>query len=247
MINRSRSALALSLATILVAACGGAASPSPVVTGNAPTSPASAAPSTPAVTPTGGESEPPAGGPDLDLGAAAAALEEIDSYRLTMSVGGAAASTVEATIVRQPEPAQQLAITSGGSTQNIILIGDQAWLDAGNGTYQSVPSQMVAGMARAFDPVLLLGSFSNPALAGGLETVGPEDRNGVSTTHYRLDPDSPAGQAAGLPDGAAMDLWLADEGYLVAFEGTSLDPSMSSIRFEISNVNDPTNSVEAPG
>jgi hypothetical protein len=246
MFNRTRSVLALTLAGVVLAACGGAASPSPAATAPAvpaaTEAPSGTAASAPSIAP--GASS---GAPGIDLGAAAQALESIDSYRLTMTLEGATATTIQATVVRQPEPAQQLSITSGGSTQNIILIDQQAWLDPGTGTYAPVPAELASGMSQAFDPVLLLGTFSNPLLRVGLEEIGREDRNGVSATHYRLDPDGPAGQAAGLPEGATMDLWLADEGHMVAFEATNIDPATPGIRFDITNVNDPANRVEAPG
>jgi len=246
MLTRTRSILALLLVAVLLAACGGAASPSPAASGPTPVPPSE--PASPANgTPTAGATDEPSGGADVDLGDAARALEGIDSYRVAMTIEGASDATVAATVIRQPEPAQQFSISSGASTQNIIVIGSQAWLDPGTGSYQPVPGEMAAGLSQAFDPVVLIGGFSNPLLQTGLETVGQEERNGVQTTHYRLDPESLAGQMASLPPDAAMDLWLAEAGYLVAFEASNLDPTTTLVRMDITNINDPANQVDAPG
>ena len=249
MINRTASLLAMLLVAVLLAACDGAASPTPATTGA--TSPSPTAAATPSEAPTEAPTSAAATdgtgfGPDIDLGAAAAALEGIDSYRISMTTEGAGSVAVEAVVVRSPQAAQQYTITVGPSSQRLILIGEQAWMDPGTGTYAPVPAEVAAGLSSSFDPAVLVGSFNNPMLRMGLESVGRETRNGVETSHYRLDATSPVGQMASLQPGAEMDLWLADEGYLVAFEARGMDPSVPLIRMDVTHINDPTNIVEAP-
>lgn len=242
--TRTIPTLAASLAVVLaVAACGGGSTP-------APSSGASGAPSTePSAEPSTGASaqpsaEPSSGGasaaPSIDVGGAAAALEDIDSYRMKISSD---AGTFEALVIRKPEPAaREITITNGTDVTKMIIIGEQAWLAEGDGGYTEVPAAMVGGLTGMFDPLLLVGVAEG--WGSGWALVGTEEKNGVQARHLRIDDSTIGAAIAGFPAGAAVDIWVAEDGYLVAWESTGLGADTT---IDISNVNDPANKVEAPG
>ena len=104
---------------------------------------------------------------------------------------------------------------------------------------------MVTGLIGAFDPLLMLGAFANGNIGAIAKDLGTEQKNGVNAHHYRVDAASSlVGAFASLPAGAAIDFWVADEGYLVgyAFSGTGIE----GLSIDITNVNDPANKVERP-
>lgn len=247
LLRRALPSALVAVVVLTLAACGAASSPTPSVASptDEPSSPSASAPSTPAATDADpGTSDEPSM-PEIDLEAAAEALEGIDSYKLSIVTEGAASSTIEAVIVRSPEPAQHFTSTTGGVTTEIIIVGDQAWAGAA-GVYSPIPLATVSGMTSAFDPALMIGGIGQPGLASALQAVGEEDRNGVPTTHYRLDENSPGAGLASFPPGAAFDLWIADEGYLVALEATGLAGQLTMLRIDVTDINSPENVVEAP-
>jgi hypothetical protein len=237
---------ALVLATLLsfalaVAACGSSSTPAPSGAASAEpsamASPASAAPSS-----AGASAEPSSAGasaaPSLDVTGAAEALQNIDSYKMTITSD---AGSFEAVVIRQPEPAREITITDGSTTTRIVIIGDQAWLDDGSGSYTNVPAAMVGAFTGMFDPLLLVGAAD--AWSSGWALVGTEDKNGVQARHLHVDATTLGAAVAGFPPGATVDIWVAEAGYLVAWETTGLGADSS---IQISNVNDPANKVEAP-
>ncbi len=240
-----RLAAVLAGLVLILAACGGGASPSPSAPASAspPASP-SAAPSV-EPSPSASEGALPSV-PDIDLDAAAQALENVDSYRLRMAIEGANAATIEATIIRRPELAQDVVITTGESSQHLVIVGDQAWIDPGNGTLVPVPLSTVQGMATLFDPVVLASGLNQPGVIEALDEVGTEEKNGVPTTHYHLDGQSPTGQLASLPPGSTFDVWIAEDGYMVSMVAVGIDATTPSVSMDVSNINDPANVVEAP-
>jgi hypothetical protein len=234
------------LAAMLIAACGGSSSPSPAATGTPPASAAATPTAEPTEEPTEEPTAAPTQGGGIDLGAAAEALEGIDSYKISMTIEGATDATVSAIIVRDPELAQDITVGSAGVEQRIIIIGEDAWMDAGTGSFTEVPASVAGGLSSAFDPVTLLGAFNQPAVAAAMENLGQEERNGVQTTHFRLNEDSPGAALASIPPGGSMDVWLAEEGYLVAMEASNLNETTTLVRMDITDVNSPENVVEAP-
>jgi hypothetical protein len=244
MANRSRLLVILGTVVLVLSACG--PTPSPTASVGASPSASVGVPSAESSTPPASEGALPSV-PEIDLDAAAQALADVDSYRLQVQIEGRGAATVAATVVREPELAQDIEITNSQGTQHIILIGDQAWVDAtGTGTFLPVPASAVQALTSAFDPVLLAGGFSQPGVLSGLETVGAEDKNGVPTTHYHLDGSSPMGQAASIPPDGVFDVWVAQEGYLVSLTATGVDPNTPRVQMDVTNINDPANVVEAP-
>lgn len=75
--------------------------------------------------------------------------------------------------------------------------------------------------------------------------MGTEQKNGISSKHYHIDLSTLVGGFSGVPAGASIDIWIADEGYLVAWEskgsGTGADTSI-----QVTGVDDPANKVERP-
>ena len=143
----------------------------------------------------------------------------------------------------------RIPIESAGQTTRIVVIGDEAWLSAGGSDLMPAPGTFAQQTAESFDLLPLMSQFPE-GFEAMMETVGPEERNGVATTHYHVDADSPAGQLASIPPGGSFDVWLADAGYVVALEASGVgtgDNALDSFSLDITNVNDPANTVERPG
>ena len=99
-------------------------------------------------------------------------------------------------------------------------------------------------MFAAFDPTMMVGMFSGPEWAQSSLDKGAEEKNGVSTHHYLIDSTTAVGGFSGVPAGASINLWIADEGYLVALESTGMGTGDLSI--QVTGVDDPANKVERP-
>jgi hypothetical protein len=134
----------------------------------------------------------------------------------------------------------------GAPSQRFVIIGDDVWTaDSPSGDLQAVPSEMASAMLLAFDPTLLLGAFASADFANVGAALGTEDKNGVQATHVRIDPTTAAGFAAAMPPGSSIDLWVAEAGYLVAWEMSGFEEGQD-ISIQVTNVNDPANKVERP-
>jgi hypothetical protein len=72
-----------------------------------------------------------------------------------------------------------------------------------------------------------------------------EEKNGVQAHHVRIDSTSLLGATGAMPAGSAIDIWVADAGYLVGWEMTGF-PDNADFVIEVTNVNDPSNTVEKP-
>jgi hypothetical protein len=225
--------------TLALAACGGgttgtasAGAPEPGASTEPTTAPESTAP----------ESAAPSSAvaiPSFDLSGLVANLENIDSYRLTITADGEEQYT--GIVVTKPELARDV-IVSG---QRIVMIGDEVWIGT-PGEDDLAPAP--AGMAQAFlsmvDPVMLVGAFATPGAMTGATSVGSEDKNGVPSQHYRIDAGSLIGTMASMPPGSAIDVWIADDGYLVSLSVTGM--AEGDFALDVTDVNDPANVVERP-
>jgi hypothetical protein len=242
MIRLTRAAAALLPIALLVAACG-ASTTSGAPSGSAGASSPAAQPSTPAAaspSTAGEESTPPIGAiPSFDVSQVLAGLSKVDSYKETITVDGK--EVYSATVVTKPTLARS--ISTGGST--IVIIGDKAWMSQDGTTFQSVPASMVTPMIGAFDPSLMIGAFGSAAWPPPATDMGAEQKNGVSAHHYRIDSTSPNAALLALPAGATIDVWIADDDYLVAVETTGFAGS-KNVQIEITNVDDPANKVDEP-
>jgi hypothetical protein len=237
-------ALLLFAFAFVVAACGGATtSGAPSGSSGAGTSAApQAATPTPAATNGGQPSTAPsiAAFPSFDIGQLAAGLENVDSYRVSITVDGT--EQYSGVVVTKPVLAREVTIAGG---TKILVIGQEAWLAEDGGAYKQAPSQLVSAMVAGFDPTLMVAAFSGPQWAQSSLDIGDEQKNGVSATHYKIDSTTLVGGFAGVPPGAEINLWIADEGYLVAWESTGF-AGTGSFSIQVTNVDDPANKVERP-
>jgi hypothetical protein len=253
MLDLRRATVVAALLTTIAltaAACGGstAATPTPTST---PVSGTEATP-TPA---TGSEATPtPAGGaeatpvvplPTFDLSALTGGLPGVDSYRTETSVGGV--KQYESVVVKNPVLSKAITIYDSGTvSQRLVVIGDEAWAaDGTDGAFEAVPSQLASSMLLAFDPALMLGGFAGVDWAQAASNLGTEQKNGIQAHHVRIDSTSFVGAAAAMPPGAAIDVWVADAGYLVAWEMSGF-PEDANFSIQVTGVNDPANKVERP-
>ncbi|HYH91517.1 MAG TPA: hypothetical protein VD763_00035 [Candidatus Saccharimonadales bacterium] len=228
--RRVGSLAALSIAGLLLVACGGA-------TATTPPDGASPAPTT------AGEVTPPPVGalPSFDLGGLVQSLDGVDSYRVSISVDGAEA--YRGVVVTKPVLSRDVTIVDGTEETRLVVVGDEAWMGKGD-ALQPVPAELAGGMLAAFDPTLLVAAFSTPGAMTGAADLGTEEKNGVQAKHFQIDSTSFVGALASLPPGAKIDLWVAEAGYLVSLETTGV--AGGGFGIDVSGVNDPANVVERP-
>ncbi len=223
-------------ASALVAACGGAA---------ATTTPGAATPTPTA--PAGGEAipTPPEGAlpslgaiPSFDLSQLASGLENHDSYKASLSIGGT--PSYETTVVTKPVVSRDIKLKDG---THLVVVGDEAWAGQGDGPLQSMPTALATQLYAAFDPTVLFKGFSGPEWAASAVDKGTEQKNGQNTHHYHIDSTTAANGFSGIPAGASVDTWIADEGYLVSLVATGFGQDLD---IEVTNIDDPANKVEKP-
>lgn len=195
---------------------------------------------------------------------AAEALADLRSYRVTVSTRGLVPATtpggpvtMTSTLLQGEHPAATFTMTGvdgfeGGRLQAIV-IGDEAWLREGSGSWHKSP-----GGAADFDaafttmsPAELVAGFD--VLSPALATVAIERRNGQRAEHLRAEASDDVVAAAGLTTGS-IDLWRATSGgALVAlrvdgtWEGDDGLPTRVVLRVDVSHVDDPANRVVPPG
>jgi len=249
---------ALLLTTLLVvAACGGSTATTPAVgmTGN-PTSGGA-----------GPTSNPLVSGSDLGLNGAEAAFANITSYKFSMTLaggtfgsslsalgGGAGASgdaafTMTGTIVEGANPAAD--ITMGSMHE--IEVGGFDYIDMGTGSFIKTATTAGSGLASSFSPSTMFSSMVDASTYDGYTKVGSETKNGVMTDHYQANQTilGQYGTMAGVTGATwSADVWVAQNGgYPVSMNITAkaADSSVAyQVLFDITNVNDSSNSVTAP-
>ena len=134
-------------------------------------------------------------------------------------------------------------ITISGGTR-IVVIGNEAWTAQGSEPLKSVPAQLAITMFSGFDPSLLVGAFASPQWMQSALDKGTEQKNGVNA-HHLIDSTTLVGGLSGLPAGASINFWIADEGYLVAWESKGVG-SAGDTSIEVTGVDDPANKVDRP-
>jgi hypothetical protein len=234
----------LILTTFIAAACGGSAATTlPDGAEPTPVPPDAVVTPTP-VTPDGVEVTPeiPAGAiPSFDISGLVAGLDNVDSYRVSVTSDGE--ETFAATVVTKPTLSRR--VTAGGTT--FIVIGSDTWISEDGTTFQKDTTGFAGTMLQAFDPSLYIAAFASPAWTQSALSVGTEDKNGVSATHYRIDSSTLVGGLANVPADAVIDLWIAnDSGILVAWESTGFGGDEGNFAIQVTNIDDPANTVEAP-
>jgi hypothetical protein len=181
--------------------------------------------------------------PSFDL-AGLGAIAGLDSYQSSFTAGG----VLQYKTITVTKPVLSKDITQfsadGKVATRIIVVGDKAWSAQGaDGKFSPIPAAMSASLLAAFDPATLLGGYASYDWAHASSDKGLEQKNGIQARHLRLDATSPG--AAFLPAGASIDVWVADAGYLVAWEMSGFGANQD-VSIEVTNINDPANKVETP-
>jgi hypothetical protein len=196
------------------------------------------------------------------LSGAAGAFSSINNYKFSMTLaGGTWGSTLSAlggkagdkgftisgVVVVKPEEASD--VTMSGF--HIIEVGGFQYMDMGTGSYIKTASTG-SSMASAFSPSKMFSNYVGGS-AEGYNKVGSENKNGVDTDHYQASASALAGYSslAGVADATwTVDTWVAKNGgypVSLAMVATASDNSIAfQILFDVTNVNDPANTVTAP-
>lgn len=245
--------LMIAAVTLAAAACSSS-------TGTAsPAASATATPTGPAATSQTGSSDS-----GSVLGGAAANLANLTSYKFKMTVAGgdfgqtlsllgvadatgAAPVNVTGTIVTNPAKAD-IHVAS----IHIVEVDGYDYMDAGLGGF--VKTQMTdKGWAVAVSPATMFTSSIGASTAGNFLKVDSGNKNGVNADHYQASSGAFDEQASILGISGATwsgDVWIAaDGGYPVsaAIVAKVTDGSVAyEMTFDLSNINDPANSVVAP-
>jgi len=254
MFDPRRAAMSAALllgVAMVVTACGGAAATAPAGATAAPgeTAAESTAPESTVASEEPATTEPAEASvgalPTFDLSALTGGLPGVDSYRTETSVGGE--KQYESVVVTKPVLSKAITVYDGGEvSQRFLVIGKEVWMaDGADGAFEADTTGLAGTMLMAFDPALMLGGFAGIDWGQAASNLGVEEKNGVQAHHVRIDSTSFVGAAAAMPPGAAIDIWVADAGYLVAWEMTGF-PEDANFAIEVTNVNDPANKVERP-
>jgi hypothetical protein len=199
------------------------------------------------------------------LGGAAANLANLTSYKYKMTLAGAdfgqtlsllgaadatgtAPFLVTGTIVTTPAKAADIHIAS----IHIVEIDGFDYIDMGLGGF--VKTQMTdKGWADTVSPATMFASAIDPSSSGNFGKIGTENKNGVGADHYTASSGAFDQQASILGITGATwtgDVWIATSGgYPVsaAVIAKAADNTVAyEMTFELTNVNDPANSVAAP-
>ena len=199
-----------------------------------------------------------------NISGAAAALENVTSYKFSATLAGgqfatlatliggtgtSGAVTLSGTIVVKPEKAADITI----APWHVIEVGGVEYTDlSGTGSYVSNPASDT-GMAKSLSPAEMFSGALGAINAGDFNKVGTEQKNGVTADHYVATEAALAklGQR-GVAPGATWtaEIWIAkDGGYPGSMKIIATMPDQSigyEMLFDLTNVNDPANKVTAP-
>jgi hypothetical protein len=266
-----RRLLALVATGVIVAACSStpASTGTSTPAGGATPPPTEAATTAPTEAATSGSGESQA--PTADFGPAANALDNLDSYKFDVEITSASNSTFGSegttsftgTVINKGTKAQQLDEVVKDANGNVtselhfLVIGDSGWTkDTADGTYVALPAGALTGMMAgllAFQPQKIFATAFG-TLGSEYSLVGTESKNGVNSRHYHGNASIGSFFSAfsGTSGEWTSDVWLAsDGGYLVssnvsAAAATATSAGSFAINVEITNVNDPSNSLTPP-
>jgi len=247
----------LAIAAIALSACSSSGS-----------SAAPGATTAPGATISGGVTTAPAdtqaadAGSGSGLGDASGAFASIKSYKFSMTLaggsfgsmlsalGGAGATgaggiTISGTVTSNPAASD---IDMAG--MRIIEIDGSDYMDLGTGGFIKTP-QTGSSLADGFAPSKMFQS--SLGTASDYKKVGSEDKNGVKTDHYQASASAFAGMSSALGVTNATwtaDVWIAQTGgYPVSMDivaSTSDNSIAYEVKFDITNINDPSLKVTAP-
>jgi hypothetical protein len=239
---------------LLIAACGGtAATAAPTTVPEATVAPTQAPTD---AQPTDAASNGPVPSlPDLStIFGSVDLLDSLDRYKISVEIAGASGTTkMDVTTIREPVAATKIDMTTAGQQISIIKIAEKAWLDQGGTGYTEVPAAAVASLTDVLAPEKLFASFKNQDAFKYLTPVGTETKNGVQATHYHVDDQTPLPPGSeSIPPGVNGDIWVSEEGYLVALEMSGINTDVTgqgtidSMKIEVTNINDTGLTVEPP-
>lgn len=251
--TRTRWTTVAALATsLLVAACGGGS--------GATTAPGAATPGPTTAPATVAAPSGDAGG--IGLGGAAAKLEDLASYKfsMTMAAEGSAgfslvkagtSMTISGTVILKPVIAADITMATKDATGTEAafgyrIIGDKAYVSLGADTWMETAADDAQSTIDSFKPDNFMTGFGS---ISDMKMVGDEERNGVQATHYQGEAPASVGRMFGLPTGTwTMDAWIAkDGGYLVSSSAIGEAPDGKfTLSVDITDLDSSDNKVEPP-
>ena len=126
-----------------------------------------------------------------------------------------------------------------------IVIGPDTWISDDGVTFEKDESGLARRCSRAFDPTLFVALFSGPQWAQSALAVGAEEKNGVSTTHYRID-EIDGGRWVHRIAGRRHDRHVDRRQRAPRVLGIDRVSARRTISIQVTNIDDPANTVEAP-
>jgi hypothetical protein len=182
-------------------------------------------------------------------------LDKLTSYKFTETIASASSGTsadssgsfqITGTVINSPTKAMWI----NDLGVQFITIGDQAWSSFDGTTWvTSDPNDTsLTSLLPGNDYATWFDANST-----GFSVAGDETKNGIACTHFKgSDSLSKLYSALGASANFQADLWVAKDGnYPVSgvygFTGSYGGQSGSfGYSFDVTNVNDPSNKVEAP-
>jgi hypothetical protein len=257
------------VAVLALAACGGGSTPAassesgatPAVGSTAAPAATSGAAATEAAA-----TEAPTAGGAVNLGDAAASLENLDNYSFKMEMKAEGGSTgmmgmasggsiaIEGALQLKPVEAADIKMTlSGGSQASEIgyrIIGDKAYMNLGGDSWMAAPAEDAASTIDSLKPDSLLKGYAT----SDMSKVGEEDKNGIASVHYQSTKDPGIGSMFGLPTATwTIDTWLAKDGgfpvsaaIVATGKNEAGEAGSFSMSVDVTGVNDPNLKIEAP-
>jgi len=236
-------AAALLAALLLLAACGGEATPE---SANAPAPAATSAPAASAAQPAAPAAAAPASAalPDDPKAAILQALRRqltAGPYRstTTITVGGAP-QTVTGEVI--PPDRMQVSMDLGSMKMEMIYIGDKVWSRQGDGAWQS-SDQMGAAAGGLVDESMIADTEQTITEAA---LVGPEQVDGVDTLVYAFTTDLSKSTLTPMESIVHSKVWIATATGLVVrqeIEDTSAESPSKTVQVV---EYDPSITIEPP-
>ena len=253
------------VAVLALAACGGGSTPA--ASSESGATPAVGSTTAPAATSDAAATEAPAAGGAVNLGDAAASLENLDNYSFKMvmkaeggskgmmgMVASGGSIVMEGALQLKPVEAADIKMTlSGGGQASEIgyrIIGDKAYMNLGGDSWMAAPAEDAASTIDSLKPDKMLKGYAT----SDMSKVGEEDKNGIPSVHYQSTMDPGVGSMLGLPTATwTIDTWLAKDGgfpvsALIVAEGKNEagEAGTFSVSVDVTGVNDPNLKIEAP-
>jgi hypothetical protein len=135
-------------------------------------------------------------------------------------------------------------------TWRIIEVGGKDYMDMGTGTYMVTDA---SGMAESMSMESMFTGLEDTSNSTYFDNVGTETVNGVQATHFKGKEAWLSQYCAEAAEGVVSctaDIWIANaSGIPTKMDVTGKDASdqlIYHVTFDITNINDSANKVEAP-